>query len=541
MLDKVKKTISFLENSLKGGLTLWIVSFFSVIIARLIIEGFLFGFKNQTFEEFVICFLHTFLFFLLTYLVFLIYIHFTIGNDFKKTASILLWGFWIIIFPPIIDKIYFKDRMFFDFYLFDGVRGLFEKFISFFGDNISIGITLGPRIQVVLVLILLGFYFFYYKRSWFKTVFFVFGAYCLFFILASIPSIIVLIGTIFGEKNVLEITYNEVSAMFLSPLRYFSHEGVSFISFMGYKLSFFYIILLFIIISLMQYFINKEKFLAILKNIRYPQMIFNFGLFFIGMSLGAFYFPEYFKLGFFPILAVLNLLIAILFIWLFSVVVNDIFDLNIDKMTNQKRPLVKGVFSEKEYWELGFIFLLIAFISSLLIGSKFFIIIIVYTILTWVYSSPPFRLKKFFPISLIIASFSSLLFLIMGYILISKEQSLVEFPWRIFWFLFIAYCLIIPIKDLKDIESDRRFGIKTLPVLFGEKNTRFILAVLVFFCYTFSIYVISEKELLIPAVLFGGISFWKIVNKKIPTSCLNWWLLGLVSVYGLFIISFMFL
>jgi 4-hydroxybenzoate polyprenyltransferase len=140
----------------------------------------------------------------------------------------------------------------------------------------------------------------------------------------------------------------------------------------------------------------------------------------------------------------------------------------------------------------------------------------------------------------IISSFSSLLFLGMGYILIAKEQSLLFFPWKIFWFLFLAYCLVIPIKDFKDIKSDRLFGIKTLPVLIGEERARFFLATLMFLCYILSVYIIKESGLFLVAVLFGGISFWLIIDKKNTTNQLNWWLIGLVSLYSFFILSFIF-
>lgn len=540
MSDKLRKIIDFLENSFQGGLMVWFFSFLTIIATRLIIEGLMLGFPDQTLEEFLAFSLHTFLFFLLSYLIFLIYLQITVKRGFIKTASVLLWCFWVVIFPPIIDKIYFGDKKVWSFYVFDGIKGLFDKFFSFFGEDLTIGITLGTRVEVVLALIFLCIYFFYYKKNWFKTILFTLGVYILFFILGSLPSLFVLIGVIFSGKNILSVSYNEVAAVFLTPTRYFSYEDKSFVSFMAHKLSFFYTLIIFIQLVFIQFLSNKAKFIAIFKNTRFPQMVFNWGLFLIGLSLGFFYFPQYFKWELFQTLAILNLLIAVLFAWLNSVVVNDVFDLDIDKMTNADRPLVKGIFNEKGYYEYGFVFLIIAFISSLVVGLKPFILIIVYALLTWVYSASPFRIKRFFPLSLIIASFSSLLFLFMGYVLVSEGQSLIVFPWRIAGFLFVVYCLVLSAKDFKDIESDGKFGVKTFPVLMGEEKARTVLAVAILIFYLLSVFVINESRLFVPALLFGGISFWKTINKKVITAELNWWLLGLVSLYGLFVLSFIF-
>ena len=540
MKKRIECLIYFLENGFNGGIFLWFFSFLSIIITRLIIEEILLGFPNQTPEEFLFFFLHTFLFFLLSYFAFLFYLKITIKRDYFKIASVLLWSFWVIIFPPVIDKIYFGEKKVWSFYIFDGLKGLWDKFFLFFGKDLSIGITLGTRVEVVLALIFLSFYFFYYKKSFIKTIFFALGVYFLFFILASLPSWIVLFLAIFNDKNVLDVTYNEVSAIFLSPTRYFFYEDKSFISFMAHKLSLFYTLMIFMELLIFQFYSKKEKFLAIFKNIRFPQMIFNWGLLLIGLGLGFFYFPQNFKIDLFQSLIILNLLLIVLFAWLNSVIVNDIFDLDIDKMTNKERPLIKGIFNQQEYNEIGLIFLLISLICSLVVGFKVFFVVIVYVFLTWIYSAYPFRFKRFFPISLIIASFSSLLFLLIGYISVSQDQSLIDFPWKIGIFLFFVYSLILAVKDFKDIESDGKFGVKTLPVLLGEEKARFLLAILVFVFYFSSVFVVREKDLFFPAILFGGISFWKIIDKKTITAKLNWWLLGLVFLYGLFVLSFIF-
>ncbi len=538
--NKIKEIFSGVENNFKGGLLLWAVSFLSIITVRLSGEVLILGIPKQNTEEFVAFFVHTLLFFLMTYLVFLVYLRVFTKKEWLKLTSVLLWGFWLIIFPPIIDKIVFGGRKTWSFYVFDGIDGLIEKFFTFFGDNLMMGITLGTRVMIFAVLVLLAFYYFYNKRSWIKTIFFLVGAYIIFFILASLPSFIVLIREFFVGGNIFEVNYGDVAKIFLTPVDYFSYQNQHFNSFMAHKLALFYIPIIIIQLLAVTWMLNKDKFLALIKNIRFPQVFFNFGLFFIGLGLAVFYFPENFDPGLFPALAVLNLLISIFFIWLFSVVVNDIYDIGIDKITNQERPLVKGVLEVWEYIQFGVMFLFIALIGSLIVGVKFFLLICVYALITWIYSSPPFRFKKFFPVASIFSAFASIIFLLMGYVLVSKNQELVNFPWKVFWLLVFAYVAVIPIKDFKDIKGDRKQGIKTLPVLLGENNTRLLMAVLVFLCYFLSVYVINEPGLFWPAVVFGGVSFWKIAGGKKLSGLINWWLLGLVFCYGLFVVYYIF-
>lgn len=47
--------------------------------------------------------------------------------------------------------------------------------------------------------------------------------------------------------------------------------------------------------------------------------------------------------------------------------------------------------------------------------------------------------------------------------------------WFIFWFIFLRFYLSTAYFDIKDIQSDRRMGLKTLPVVLGRKNTIILL------------------------------------------------------------------
>ena len=123
----------------------------------------------------------------------------------------------------------------------------------------------------------------------------------------------------------------------------------------------------------------------------------------------------------------------------------------------------------------------------------------------------------------------------------SENQTLTNFPWRVYWFLFLAYLLITPLKDLKDLEGDRKNQIYTLVVLIGKEKTRLLVASFLFSFYLVSVYILNKQELFLMALFFGTISFLIITNPSVNERKLNGWILGLVFIYGVWVVKTIFL
>ncbi len=90
-------------------LGIFTISFASLIVARLIIEGAISRFQSHSFAYFFSEFSHTFLFFSLAFSVLLAVLLPLARKSVPETASVLLFGFLIILSPPIIDKLIFGD------------------------------------------------------------------------------------------------------------------------------------------------------------------------------------------------------------------------------------------------------------------------------------------------------------------------------------------------------------------------------------------------------------------------------------------------
>jgi 4-hydroxybenzoate polyprenyltransferase len=104
----------------------------------------------------------------------------------------------------------------------------------------------------------------------------------------------------------------------------------------------------------------------------------------------------------------------------------------------------------------------------------------------------------------------------------------------------LAFTLSLPIKDFKDIEGDKKYGIWTIPVIFGEDRARLIVAAGIFISFVASVFFLNALNLFFWAIAFGGGAFLILINKKIKTTNLFWWMLVLVFLYGLILLKGVF-
>jgi 4-hydroxybenzoate polyprenyltransferase len=395
-------------------------------------------------------------------------------------------------------------------------------------------------VEIFLVLVLLFVYVYYKNRSIQKAGGFILLSYLIFYILGVFPSLVVLLMSLAGEGSVWLVRDFNVASVFMSPFEFFGIKGEVWKAFLPRKLALFYTLLIFLTLFIYFYLSQKTKFKALLKNIRFPQMFFNGGLLFIGLGLGWFYYPERFGWDIFHFVGILNLILMVFCAWYFSVFINDIFDEKIDKISNPDRPLVSGIVKKREYTDYSLVFLFLSLIIALLFSPVIFLLIVFYHLLTWIYSAYPFRLKKFFGVANLISATASLLFLGIGFLVFSGGDLFSGIYWEVIGLLGLAYFFVLSIKDLRDVEGDRREKIYTLPVLVGLRNARLVLASLILFFYLLSVYVFNENKLFPWAVLFGSVSFFVVAKKEVKVSWLYGWLFAGVLCYGLIGVWIMF-
>ena len=537
--NKIIQVIESGQLSLKG---VWI-TFLSLITIRVLIENWLGNFQRFQGQAVFFEWSHVFLSLGLTFLLFFFLLFYVLKISWKKLLNILLWGFLIIWTPPLTDywvsHHFLGGQRIWSYYELSAPTQLKNDFLGFFPRDYSQGTTYGVCLEIALAIIFLTFYA-ALKKGWKKAVLIGVGSYIIFFILGTLPSwpAILVLG---WPSHFLQVTEVKIAQFFLSPARIFAYPIKDLLSALNIKMSLWLGVTDFFLIAFLLYKIQEKRFWAWLKNGRWPQIIYHQGLFLLGVTLALIFTHPVWWWDFFNFFALLLAMQAVLLAWWASVAVNDIFDKKIDEVSNQQRPHVQNIFSQTDLVSLAFFFFFFSLFFGALLGWKIMALLLAYQALAWLYSAHPLRLKKIPLLAGFISALASLLILITGYILVSPHQSLAGLPSSLIVLLLTAYTLSLPVKDFKDIEGDKKEGIKTLPVILGEQWARITVGAGVFISFLASVPVLHETRLTFPAFLSGSLAFWIINNQKINPRWLPGWLLAIIMVYGLFIVKIVYL
>ncbi|OGI25618.1 MAG: hypothetical protein A3J76_06100 [Candidatus Moranbacteria bacterium RBG_13_45_13] len=533
-----QKILSKIENY-PLTLTVWLTAFSAIITLRMLGENLLSGFEDKPPSFFIGSTLVAWLFFAFSYLIVLIFLVFWLKEDLKKVANVLLWGYLLVIFPPIIDKLWCGQNFCWSFYAFDSLKGLGIRFSTFFGNNASIGITYGVRVEVALAIIFVIIYAYIKQKKAIKALLAGLMTYVTLFVLGSFPSWLAYLYFL-PKKNIFAVENFDIAGLFLTPAALFSIMETDFVNALNVKMNLIYAFLLVPLVIFFFWIHFGAKFWPVARNIRWVQIMIHAGLIFTGAGLGAFYFPTNLSINIFSLIALANLMLATIFAWLASVFLNDREDLAIDKMTNKQRPLATGVLAEEDYRQLFWVYFIFSLVLSITVGVKFFLIVLTYQIIGWIYSAWPFRLKRFPVLASFLSALALALLFSVGFMLLADGQNIGKLPQQVFWLLIIAFLVSLPIKDLKDIEGDRANEVWTIPVLLGETWARFAIGLGIFISYSLSIVWLNAKILFLPAMILGALSFWILQIKKIPSRRVHIWVFGLLFFYVLAIFWLVF-
>ena len=171
---------------------------------------------------------------------------------------------------------------------------------------------------------------------------------------------------------------------------------------------------------------------------------------------------------------IFNLILGILtyfFIAGAGMVINDIYDVEIDKVNRPERPIPSGRITLKQAKILWGSTSLIGFGIALLhsiffnLGYLNVIIVVIFVLVGWLYAA--WGKKSGFPGNLIV-SFSFSIGLVYGAVLNSSNV-----PLYIYYFFLTSFFLLLSrevIKGCEDVEGDKKEGVKTLAIMIGNKK-----------------------------------------------------------------------
>ncbi|KAL4031619.1 hypothetical protein IC575_009904 [Cucumis melo] len=160
--------------------------------------------------------------------------------------------------------------------------------------------------------------------------------------------------------------------------------------------------------------------------------------------------------------------------------INQIYDVDIDKVNKPYLPIAAGKMTRKQAWFLTTSFLVVGVLSATLNSGPFLSSLYCFALLLGtLYTVPPFRLKKY-PIAAFLCIASVRGFLInFGVYYASRSVLGLPFEWSspvafITTFVTLFGLVIALTKDLSDIEGDRKYKITTFATKLGVRRLAFL-------------------------------------------------------------------
>ena len=162
-------------------------------------------------------------------------------------------------------------------------------------------------------------------------------------------------------------------------------------------------------------------------------------------------------------------------------IVNDIFDIETDKISHQDRVLVLGKISKTEAWTEYILLNSISIVISVSLAVKLMVVVLGTIILLYIYSA---ALKKLPLIgNLTIAFLTGLTFIYGGYAAGNPVAAIVP---AVFGFLINLIREIV--KDILDIEGDNKLNYRTLPIKFGIDKSKKLIILITLILIVFTVY-----------------------------------------------------
>ena len=540
-IQKIANKIATHIFELKITPLTWMASFAGIMSLRTFIKSFI-AVSNYTETEVIVDYLHELFFFFIIFALIWIFLSLILKVKPQKVIGLMFWSSWMIIFPPLIDIIKTKGSIYWSFYLLGSPSELWREFITIFGQLPSGVYYFGTKIVFIAAIIIIAALVYFKTKNILKMILSAVIVYSIFFFMGAFPSIFYFADLLFGKAgSINQVHAFSIMQFYVGSTQIFGTKFDDLGYLMAYNINLVFYLFSFALATSLFFMSDWKKFLAVLKNSRPPQLIYHGGLFFIGLGLGYLAYPGNLNINIFSVAAVIVLLLSVWLAWTASVIVNDINDYEIDRISNPERPLQKGIFTVEEYRQFGIIVFALSILGGLVIGLKFAALLAIYQFVAWVYSGKSYRLKRFPVIATFLSAVASILVLFLGFILFSGDDNIQKLSYRIILMFLLVLTLSLPIKDFKDIEGDKKDEVWTIPVLFGEEKGRLIVAGGVFISFMSSVFFLNELRLFFWALLAGIGAFLIIVNQKINPRRLFWWVLGVVFIYGIILVKIVFL
>ncbi len=435
---------------------------------------------------------------------------------YRDALKLTLVGFCMTVFVPLIDYALTWG-------IGDEIR-YFRSFDTFFYNYVNLfnplagmkGVTAGVRIEVATVF--LGSFFF----SWFG---FGRGIVRSLLLAFSLYTIVYLYGYILPFHHLVGIDLTTMAARSTTSI-----DGTQAL-FFAYLVPFFLCLA-----GAAAILALRERSGRIILSILYPSrllfylLLLCFGLLFTAHQIGNY--PKILNTP--DMLKLISAALSISFLFIYAKLINDVNDLTIDRISNRKRPLVEGLMDKVDASRLSFVAAALSLVMAIPVGRDFFYFWFLMWGLSYVYSVPPFRFRRFWPLNnLILATIGTAVFMAGASIARPDDFYAALKNKEIIAYILLAFFFLCHLKDLKDIEGDRAGAVSNL---FGHVSFPRVLVLAFFGAFLFLILLIASLvDMLNAAVIIGTIICAAISTGIVLRSR------DLAGLDRLFVVSFIFL
>ena len=508
MLERYITKLETAPMSIAG----WLAAFAGIVWVRYFLEAF----SSPNVSGFVPSDMPTLLHYALFYLAAVVVTVVVVGTvsrlpllPMMRTLIFILPLMWL---APLIDLANGGAHM---AYLFAASPfALLKDFFTYFGPFTAYGITLGLRIELGLLIFMLGAFVFIKTKKLSKAFLGMVVGYVVIFASVSLPSVMgfFLPANASGAVFAGSLSNALVSHNFLHPSETYTAYRTLELLFDASMAQTWFVILV-IAGGAWLYLVRKNVMVAMIRNIR-PERAIHFIIFaFLG---GLIALSEGTKVNW-TVLDFITIVVAaltIIFAWAFAVITNDLVDESIDTVSNTDRPLVTGTLSSGMMRDAALVCGVMTTLGALALGSYALFWMLVFSAAYYIYSVPPLRLKRIPILASAFIGVATLATMLLGFFLISTNQGLAAFPSQIALLVVLFMTLITNVRDLKDIKGDNAAGIWTIPTLLGNRRARIVIGAMTFVAYALVPLFIPVPILWAPSLIIGVASWVGLVQGR---------------------------
>lgn len=473
MLRRIFEWIGRQETTVGG----WLAAVACICTLRFFIECLSAGAKGSvTFLAPADTFIHFALFFVAVALGLACLLK-PLTRNAPSIMNITLFGLCAIWIAPLVDLAFTGSAGAKMSYIFAGTDEILTRYLTTFASQGEGGLTLGLQVEIGFILCLITAFVFLYRRNFLAPLLAAPLAHLYIFILGCVTSFLVLatnkgpyLATLTAQKASDYFQHAVARAAFSQNLEGQAYVGPATINLIMIQL----LLLLCVGLGLVWFALDRPKVLrATLRNCRPERTLFYMLFLALGLLLADVWHKTV-PYNWADYLSIAVLALSWFAAWMYAVHVNDISDIEIDRISNPTRPFVTRELSREEMDQAGILWLVISLIGACSLGDYVFLLNLTYIACAYSYSATPLRLKRVPVLASLLIALASLVTIFAGFFLMSPDKTQRAFPYSLALGILLVFTAGVNIRDVKDIEGDKAQGIMTLPVLFGAHGAQVV-------------------------------------------------------------------